>query len=159
MKSIIITFIFLSFNIIVAQSQSADEYVINLSKDIVLNMKIVKFDPSKHIIDSCQVMPDPDGWGGICLIDHKPVFGADWRMPRTILDEIYVLVRNVKIPLDASCMYNPFPGGISLNDAFSYKIVEGGIVVKGSFSDGAGFYIAEWLIINNKSVRILIEKR
>jgi hypothetical protein len=159
MKSLLIGFMFLSCTILYAQSANIGDIAIKLSSNIVLHLKISEFNPSMHTIDSCQVNGGPNGWSGVCLIDHKPVYGTDWGIPFTKLDEAYLLIKGVKISLDVSCMYNPYPSGmVSIKDAFSIQEMEGGFVVKGNFSDGAGTYTAEWFVINHVSVRTSIKK-
>lgn len=55
-------------------------------------------------------------------------------------------------------MYNPWFDSPRTED-FSIQKVEGGYLLKGVFSDGAGRYEAEWLVIQNTSVRIKLSNK
>jgi hypothetical protein len=119
-----------------------------LDHGLRLELVAVSFQESAHKVERCQVLD----WQGVCLIDGKLVFGTDWEVPVQRLRSATVHVGGRQISLDTSCMYNPQLG---LRDAkdFSARAVEGGVSVRGKFSDGAGTYQAEWLVINGASVR------
>ncbi len=110
-----------------------------------LRMTVVPFEPKKHKITKCQIID----WSGVCLIDGKPVFGADWGLPRNQLVQAELRIGPKTIYLDVSCMYNVAP----TPQDFTLEKVEGGYLIRGHFSDGAGSYEAEWFVIENSSVR------
>jgi hypothetical protein len=58
------------------------------------------------------------------------------------------------INLDVSCMYNVTPAP----QDFTLEKVEGGYLIRGHFSSGAGSYEAEWFVIENSSVRTRLVK-
>lgn len=137
-----------------SNSIKTESYTIQLKDGISLQMIIVPFDAKKHKIKNCQILD----WSGICLIDGKPVFGTDWELPKNQLIKSSVKIGALTIALDVSCMYNPFFGEPDLNN-FKAEEVEGGYLIHGSFSDGAGSYEAEWFIIQNRSVRTQLQKK
>ena len=120
-------------------------YTISLGEGMSLRMTVVPFEPKKHKITKCQIID----WYGICLIDGKPVFGADWDLPRNQLVQAVLKIGTNTINLDVSCMYNVTP----TPQDFTLEKVEGGHLIRGQFSDGTGSYEAEWFVIQNSSVR------
>jgi hypothetical protein len=91
----------------------------------------------------------------ICIIDNKIIFGTDYELPVTKLSSAYILVDNIKITLDVSCMYDP---NINLLSNKSFKTAKVGdkLVITGLFSDGAGVFMAQWIINKNSSIRSII---
>ena len=150
-KKIIILF----FTIFVLTSQKSfsikKECTINLSKNIKLHLYASTFDSTQHSITRCKVI----NWWAISLINGKQVFGTDWEMPKMQLDSAKAEINGKVIDLDVSCMYNPWFGEIQ-KDFFSCKECEGGILIQGLFSDGAGTYVAQWKIVSNSSIRTII---
>jgi hypothetical protein len=131
-----------------SKSMNPNSYTIDLGDGILLQMTVAPFDAKKHKIKKCQILD----WSGVCLIDSKPVFGTDWELPKNQLIKATLKVGVNSVNLDVSCMYNPWFGKPD-PQAFTLGKAEGGYLIKGSFSDGAGSYEAEWLIIQNSSVR------
>jgi len=136
------------------KSKNTNNFTIPLGEGISLSMTVSTFEPSAHKTTKCKILD----WEGICLIDDKPVFGTDWELPEKQLTRALVRVAGNSIDLDVSCMFNPWFGKPRTGD-FSIKKVEGGYLIRGSFSDGAGSYEAEWLIIQNASVRTKLVKK
>jgi hypothetical protein len=133
---------------------SADDFQADGSfqyKDIKLSITAKPFNPDGHEIQKCKIIE----WEGICLIDGRPVFGADMDLPKTVVDKAIVQVGARTIPLDTTCMFNPWFRKPS-NDQFEINLIEGGFAVRGFFSDGAGSYVAEWRIIDGASVRTIL---
>jgi hypothetical protein len=127
------------------QKSISNSYTISLGDGMSLRMTVLPFEPKKHKITKCQIID----WSGICLIDGKPVFGTDWGLPRNQLVQAELRIGPKTINLDVSCMYNVTP----TPQDFTLEKVEGGILIRGQFSDGAGSYEAEWFVIENSSVR------
>jgi len=138
------------------QYKFVDTAKFTLAPSIELHLKASVFDETKHVIEHCIVGPSSDPWKGICLIDGQPVFGTDWEVPRTMLVQAYVMNGKTKIPLDISCMYNPWFASAD-EKSFSAKATEGGIVIDAHFSDGGRSYDAKWLIIQGKSIRLKLD--
>src|SRR6266516_3147947 len=77
-----------------------------------------------------------------------PVFGTDGGTPHTKLKKLTLLQGNEKTPLDVSCMYDPWFEQV---DPSRFKVVvrnRRSVVLTGVFSDAAGSYVAEWLIVD-----------
>jgi hypothetical protein len=135
-----------------AASEITDRVALDLSFNIKLHMEAVRFIPNEHKIKYCKPAFPTDDWKGVCLIDGKPVFGTDWEMPKYVLKEAIIEINGKRVPLDVSCMYNPW-FGMPDSKSFSVEKIEGGFVLEGIFSDGAGAYKAQWQIIDGASVR------
>ncbi|HUV30841.1 MAG TPA: hypothetical protein VMY05_07130 [Acidobacteriota bacterium] len=134
-----------------AQSPDTNSYTVPLGEGITLEMTVAKFKAGEHKLTGYQ---EP-GRSYASLIDGKPVFGTDGELPSNQLIKATVIIEVDTISLDVSCMYNPFFGE---PDPRFFKIVRrSGFVIWGYFSDGAGSYEAEWLIVKNSSVRVRLE--
>jgi hypothetical protein len=129
-----------------------DSYTIPLG-EVSLVLAVVPFDAKKHEITECK---GPD-WSAVCLIDGKPVFGTDWEIPKSQLVRASLKAPDNIIELDVSCMYNPWFTKKPDPRDFSAEKVEGGYRIRGFFSDAAGSYNAEWLVIKDSSVRTRLE--
>lgn len=117
-------------------------------------MESKPFTPTQHKITTCTVLD----WTGTCLIDGKPFFGTDWETPKSQLVEATVVINGRKdVKLDVSNMFNPWTGEARKKD-FKITEVEGGLLIHGEFSDGAGSYVAEWLVVDGSSVRTKLQK-
>ena len=136
-------------NVMGAASPAAmNRHNIKLKDNIILEMTAPPFDAAKHRITECEVM----GSKVVCLIDDKPVFGTDWTLPRSQLAQATVKIGSRVVDLDVSCMFNPWFEKPDARD-FTAESVYGGYLIRGNFSDAAGTYKAEWLIVENGSVR------
>lgn len=125
-----------------------------LLPDVTLHVRASKFRPEDHKIERFTIWAD---WQGVGLIDGKQVFGTDWSMPHTQLIAAHVEIGGKTIPLDVSCLFNPWVD-IPSKDQFSCTPVEGGYKIRGGFSDGAGSYSVEWRIVRDHSVRLCINQ-
>ena len=155
-KIVKILILFTCFLLVYSSANSSEQSnlaTLGLNSDVKLHMKIEHFIPKEHQMKYCKPAFPVDNWKGVCLIDKKPVFGTDWEMPIYILKEAYVVIKKKKIRLDTSCMYNPWFTGKPDIKNFFIKKTEGGFLINGTFSDGAGAYEAQWFIIDDASVR------
>ena len=134
-------------------ADSDQSFAVQLGENISLQMTSTPFSEKQHKITKCKI----NDWSGVCLIDEKLIFGTDWDMPRNQLTRAEVKIGKIVVSLDVSCMYNPWFSKPKPED-FKVKKIEGGYTVTGHFSDGAGSYDAEWLIIQNRSVRIRLAR-
>jgi len=128
---------------------------VELEKQVSLSAIIENFDSSKHFYDTCDTGL---GWKSICLIDSKVWFGSDagMELPKNQLINLTLLVNGNKIELDVSGMYNPNFKNEIRKDQFKFEKAEVGYNLIGFFSDGAGSYSVNWLIIKGKSLRTRI---
>jgi hypothetical protein len=129
---------------------------ITLAPEIVLHMEKDVFLPEKHKIHTCKVLDWPQQ--PPCLIDGKPIFGTDWTTPTTTFTRAWLDVMGVTVDLDVSSLYNPWIGSKPNPSLFRLTNVEGGYLLRGQFSDGAGSYTVEWFIIQGASVRTLVSE-
>ncbi len=129
------------------------EVRLTLGDAATLEMTAVPFDPQRHKVTTCQILD----WSGVCLIDGHPVFGTDWEVPQSQLMKATLKLGEIRVDLDVSCMFNPWTT-VPRREDFSLQQVEGGHVLRGRFSDGAGSYEVEWLVIENVAVRTLLRK-
>jgi hypothetical protein len=56
------------------------------------------------------------------------------------------------VDLDVSCMFNPCFDNVDAQD-FTVETVYGGYLIRGAFSDATGTYRAEWVVVQDGSVR------
>lgn len=102
-----------------------------------------------------------------CLVDGKVPFGVDCTKPKTAVKRITVTVNGREVDLDSSGMYNAWEGrplqtkpDPKTKRSFRYfggRCAEPGICVfRGIFSDGAGTFVAEWLVFAGASQRTVL---
>jgi hypothetical protein len=129
-----------------------NRHIIKLKDNIILEVTAVPFDAAKHRVTECEVM----GSKVVCLVDDRPAFGTDWTLPRSQLVQATVKIGSRVVDLDVSCMFNPWFDKPDAQD-FNAENVYGGYLIRGNFSDAAGTYKAEWLVIKSSSVRTRLE--
>jgi hypothetical protein len=128
--------------------------ILQFENNIKLKISIVEFDRDNHIVDTCYFENQPY----YCKIDQMSWFGSDMGMelPKYELKEIVLLNNDEIIPLDVSKMFNPAFNTTISKGQFEVKLINNQIEIHGWFSDGAGTYCAEWLVINGTSNRTLL---
>ena len=121
---------------------------------VKLEVRASTFIANRHRIERCPA-PYQDN---VCTIDGKVFFGTDGDAPSTQLDSMALKIDGQRVDLDISGMFEPWVDrprresfkGSETGEGFGiYKVV-------GTFSDGAGFYVAEWLVTAHGSVRTLL---
>ena len=102
-----------------------------------------------------------------CLVDGKVPFGVDCTKPNTAVKRITVTLNGKDVDLDPSGMYNAWEGrplqtkpDRKTKRSFRYF---GGrctapelCLFRGVFSDGAGTFVAEWLVVAGASQRTVL---
>lgn len=111
-----------------------------------IKVYVEKFVPEKHTIESRGDYT--------CLIDGHPFFGSDGKIPSEKISKILFSGKDFTTELDASAMYDPNVNSDNIKmklDAVHYwgQFYK----VTGRFSDGAGSYIAEWIVTKGGSLR------
>lgn len=145
----------LVFCFLISFGQKPNNTPLALNDTISISYKISFFDASEHSVERCEI----ENWTGICLIDNQQVFGTDWEMPCAKFDYLTLVVNNQEIALNTSSLYNPNNCELLLRkDQFQIVPNEGGYLLLGSFSDGAGFYSVEWKIVKSNSIRTCIKE-
>lgn len=138
----------LSFLFSVLGFSQTDSFSISLNDTIKLNLVREVFSPQKHSIEFLNNID--------LLIDNQVVFGTDGEIPKYYLKSAEIKIKGQVIKLETQSIYNPWFGNRP-NQNF-YRIIQDGthLKVKGLFSDGAGTFGAEWLIIGSSSVRTIL---
>jgi hypothetical protein len=111
-----------------------------------INVHVEKFVPEKHTIESHGDYT--------FLIDGKPFFGSDGKIPSEKVSKILFSAADFTTELDVSAMFDPDINSDNIKmkiDAVQYwgQLYK----VTGRFSDGAGTYIAEWIVTKDGSLR------
>jgi hypothetical protein len=113
------------------------------------------FNPEGHEIINCEGSDYP------CTIDDIFPFGTANSFPRTYLKKLSLSIADKTYNLDTSGMYNAwgnrpleFKGKIKYLGAHCYD--KDHCSLRGLFSDAAGSFVAEWVIVNGKSTRTVI---
>jgi hypothetical protein len=145
MKYLLICILFLCHLLVNGQS---DPHTISLNDSVKLILIRDIFSKHDHNI---EFINDAD-----LIIDNEIVFGTDGDIPRFSLKEAKLTINDKDIDLEISSMYNPW-FGIKPNQN-SFEMIQDGthIKIRGFFSDGAGSYGVEWLIIGERSVRTIL---
>jgi hypothetical protein len=108
-----------------------------------------KFDPQgKNIIFKDKIYP--------LTINGKLIFGPDGPMPKTYLSKAVLQIGAQAIQLQVDDMYDPWISG-PCESEFKFISTDYGNLLKGYFSDGAGSYVAEWMIKFNSSIRTILK--
>lgn len=150
MKILFSTFV-VSLMLMADACYAGDMSIVEIEYDnnIKLRFEEAKFSEASDAITDC-------GDGYICLINNKPLWGADGKTPQTKLKSMSVVIAGKDVALDTSGMFDP----LVLRENKSYYSVTHYFgdtwKVRGRFSDGAGTYYAEWLVVNGASVRVLL---
>jgi hypothetical protein len=152
MKSSIATLVLVFFALSCSQSRAAESVStasFELTKGVTLTLRASRFVPSKHTIRKVR---------GHVIIDGHQVKGVDGDIPTTQLEEAYLTIRGRKIVLDTSCLYEPSMS----KENFTLEWWEEPqkdreiLTITGRFSDGAGGYKVQWMIVDDTSLRITI---
>lgn len=122
-----------------------------------IEVKIVEatFKKSLFKIEGCS---DKDL---VCRINGHIPFGTSFGLPKTYLKKLSITFNGKSYLLDVSNMYNAwgsrpleYPGKIRY---FGGKCSDvNNCQLRGLFSDGAGSFVAEWLIVNGRQVRTVL---
>lgn len=113
---------------------------------ITLIMTINPFDAKSHTIKKCGDY--------ICLIDGKPFYGSDGKMPKRVVSRLVFVKKGKRIDLDVSSMYDPSLNAEAMKTHISVLPYWGDAYkVTGYFSDGAGAYVCQWLVMSDGAIR------
>lgn len=128
-----------------------DQATINLNDSIRLVIDRSIFDTTgKHIeyYDS--------KWA--YAIDGSPFFGSDGEIPKYQLQKAILIIGQTNYDLQIDHMYEPWFGNKPDEKYFKIRVDGTEIRLRGIFSDAAGTYGAEWLIIGKSSVRTILTR-
>lgn len=134
---------------------AADVKEFDLGNGVTVKLKEEKFIPENHIIENCNNSNIP------CLIDRIHPFGTASNMPKTYLKYLSLSKAGKTYKLNTNGMYNAwgnrpleFKGIIKYLGAHCYD--ESNCTLRGLFSDAAGSFVAEWVILNGVPYRTVI---
>ncbi|THB64861.1 MAG: hypothetical protein D6B27_09585 [Gammaproteobacteria bacterium] len=122
-----------------------------LTKKINATMTLSDFVVDKHIISK---------YGNyIYAIDGKLFWGTDGGIPKKYIKDFSIEIDDKTISLEVSSMFGieNITSKDSMQGRIKIKALNDYIYrVSANFSDGAGAYIVQWLIINDRSARVFI---
>lgn len=149
MKSLIFFFITNLFIVLTSVDVKGNKDTLRINDSIYAVMERADF-----VAESHSLQYDENGY--LFAINNCPVFGVDGEVPRYVLTKLTLVIGQKKIDLDVSEMYNPWFGKAPWSEMFQCKFEGNNIRFQGFFSDGAGAYGAEWLIVSSASRRTII---
>ncbi len=139
-------FFFLFTSSLFAQERTVD---FKLNDSTILSLTTKAFDPSHK---KFQYYDKTHPYS----IDGKPIFGTDANMPKNELVKAILQIKETEYNLQVDTMYDP---GIENESTYRFKIIKTGPILslRARFSDGAGAYLAEWVIImRGASIRTML---
>lgn len=125
-----------------------------LPSGVSVSITEAPFDAKKVRISFCEEYKE------VCFIDGKPPFGSFYDPPETYVKQIKVSFKKQSYILDSTQMFNAW--GDRPLDAGSIRYFGGSCNGKkhckfrGVFSDAAGAFAAEWLVIDGKPMRTVL---
>jgi hypothetical protein len=126
-----------------------DEGMIRINDTIQLKLYRTEFEPNDKLIEyHLNNLP--------YAIDGKPLFGSFGELPKYQLSRAVLSVGQKVYELQVENMYNPWFGKEPSTKLFHVHKYGAGIQLRAIFSDGAGAYGAEWLIIGNSCIRTIL---
>ncbi|MEX2596904.1 MAG: hypothetical protein WEC59_08240 [Salibacteraceae bacterium] len=91
-------------------------------------------------------------------INGRPIFGTDGNLPEYTLTKATLTIGKNEYDLQVDNMHNPWFGDSQSEKHFRIKRDGTETKLTGLFSDGAGSYGAEWLIVGKSSIRTILTK-
>ena len=147
MKNSILIILFLLYSII-GLSQT-DKSVIKLNDSTTVELERTEFNASEKKIDY-YADKIPIG------INGKLILGTDGKLPIYKLTKATLILGTRKYDLQVENMYNPWLGKEFNQDLIKLEQDGNQFRLKMIFSDGAGTYGSEWLIIGNSSLQTIL---
>ncbi|MEZ5541071.1 MAG: hypothetical protein R3F42_03410 [Pseudomonadota bacterium] len=127
----------------------------DLGNGITVQIEEARFLPAEHEIKNCKDSDMP------CTIDGSFPFGAAFDMPHSYLKRLSLSISGKSYDLDTAGMYNAwgnrpleYKGTVKYLGAHCYD--ENNCALRGLFSDAAGSFVGEWLIVNGMAKRTVI---
>lgn len=127
----------------------------SLPSDVVVTIKEAAFREAKFDLVGCSEK------SYTCRINGHIPFGVAFGLPKTYLKSITVSFQGTAYALDVTHMYNAWgnrplahPGGVRYfgGKCFEKKNCQ----FRGLFSDAAGSFVAEWLIVDGFPMRTVL---
>lgn len=127
-----------------------NKLIVNINDSTYLKLERTYFDTTGKKFEFYGKFP--------IAINGRPIFGTDGDFPKFTLSKATLNVGKNKYDLQIDDMYNPWFGNGGYNKLFKMKKYGTEIRLTGLFSDGAGLYGAEWLIVGKSSIRTILTK-
>lgn len=90
----------------------------------------------------------------LCVIDDNLFFGSDGKKPKTITKRFFFKINGFNIDLNITGMFEPAVTPENISQRISVEHYWGDFYkVAGRFSDGAGSYIAQWIVSKDGAIR------
>lgn len=124
------------------------EEKVKLADDVTVTFIKARFDPKGKKIEVSDNV--------VISIDNKLVFGTDGEMPTTYLKKATLTIGNKNYDLQVDGMYNPWLENYFNNKVFKLKIEGKKYRITGGFSDGAGYYVVEWVAFGQGIIRTVL---
>ena len=137
------------------QAKADDIKEFKLDSGIKVTIEEAPFDPKGHEIINCKGSEMP------CLIDGGFPYGTDFSLPRSYLKKLIITYEGKSYSLDSSHMFNAW-GNRPLEVKGVIRYLGGHCydskhcALRGLFSDAAGSYVAEWVVINGVPSRTVL---
>ena len=121
---------------------------VNINDSTYIILEKIDFDTTEKKIEYFENF--------LVAINGRPIFGTDGDLPKFTLIKATLTIGKNEYDLQVDDMYNPWFGN-GINDRL-FKIKKEGnrYQLTGIFSDGAGSYGAEWLIVGKLSIRTIL---
>lgn len=127
-----------------------DQVKVNLNDSTELILERGYFDKTGKELEFFDKFP--------IAINGRPIFGTDGGFPKFILTKATLKIGHNTYDLQIDDMYDPWFGEGINERLFKVKLDGIEIRLSGLFSDGAGTYGAEWLIVGKSSIRTILTK-
>lgn len=154
MKNIVVVILlYISCSIFAFAAEASSKFL--LPSGVEVSILESPFNIKKFKVEGCSDK------ASICRINGHIPFGVAFGLPTTYVKSITITFQGKSNLLDVSDMYNAWgnrplevPGKIRYfgGKCFDVKNCQ----VRGIFSDAAGSFVAEWLIVNGKVFRTVI---
>jgi|SRR5690554_3790144 len=124
-----------------------------LGSDLKLSVSEVYFSEDQR--QNCEQNIKP------CLQNGSLHFGAEFSAPLSYVKKMTLQTQGRSYQLDTSYMYNALLGSPSLvKNVVQYLYASchtpNSCLVRGLFSDAGSSYVAEWMVIDGKSIRTIL---
>jgi hypothetical protein len=141
--------LFISFFWCLSMLSQTDTATVQINDSVSLIMYRTKFDTTNR-----ELVFHPSY--GLLAIDGSIALGSDGGIPTYELTRATIRINNRQLELDVSNIFSPWAGATPYDKLFTIKQDGTFLRLRALFSDGAGGYGAEWLIIENSSLRTII---
>jgi len=145
----LLAILFLTLMIVPVTLGQGDKATIQLNDSIQIDLYRIKFDSSGKKLEYL-------GENFLIAINNQLVFGIDGDLPIYKLSKAILTIGKNKFNLNVENMYNPWIGYKPFENSLGCIVDRSNIKIRALFSDGAGTYCVEWMVIGKSSVRTIL---